>query len=87
MSFFQINTTFTGTVYNFTSTEAFDACVSLPLDQLENQTLPFIESIFDNIKCFKERIRYARRYDWHIDDRQEHFPIGTEEKKCYYYRV
>mgnify|MGYP003690029947 CR=1 FL=1 len=23
---------------------------------------------------------YARRNDWHIDDRQEHCPIGTEVK-------
>ena len=78
MSFFQITTTFT--YYNFTGTEVFDACLSLQLGQLENQTLVFIESVFDNTECFKERSGYARRNDWHIDDRLEHCPIGTEVK-------
>lgn len=80
MSFFQIITTITETYYNFTGTEVFDACLSLQLGQLENQSLLFIESVFDNTECFKERSGYARRNHWHIDDRLEHCPIGTEVK-------
>ena len=73
-------TIFTGTYYNFTSTAVLESCVALHLDYIENQTSPLIRSILDNITCMNETLNYTLRNDWHISDRQEHCPIGTEVK-------
>ena len=73
-------TTYTGTYYNFTSTSVLESCVALHLGYIENQTSPFISSIFDNIRCMNVTPNYTLWNDWHISDRQEHCPAGTEVK-------
>ena len=73
-------TIFTGKYNNFTSTADLNQCVSMHLEYIKNQTSPLIRSILDNITCMNETLNYTLWNDWHISDRQEHCPTGTEVK-------
>nr|XP_022288800.1 uncharacterized protein LOC111100915 isoform X2 [Crassostrea virginica] len=77
---FTLDLIFTGEYYNFTSTADINVCVSLHLDYIKNNTSSFFVSFFDDIICLNETINYTLSNDWHIKDRQEHCPAGTEVK-------
>ena len=79
-SFLQIYPSFKGTYYNFKNTEVLQTCLSVQLEYLNNQTLHFFGLIFDNITCENRRINHTLKTDWHIGDKQEHCPAGTEVK-------
>ena len=78
--FLRIYPSFQGTYYNFISTEVLQTCLSGQLEYLNNQTLHFFGLIFNNITCEYRRINHTLKTDWHISDRQEHCPTGTEVK-------
>ena len=80
ISLYKLDLIFTGEYYNFTSTADINVCVSLHLDYIKNNTSPFFVSFFDDIICLNETINYTLSNDWHIKDRQEHCPAGTEVK-------
>ena len=52
----------------------------MQLEYLNNQTLHFFGLMFDNITCENRRINHTLKTDWHISDKQEHCPAGTEVK-------
>nr|XP_022286626.1 uncharacterized protein LOC111099590 [Crassostrea virginica] len=76
----QINITLSGEHYNYTSTADLDACMSLQLDYVKNQSSPLISLIFDNITCWNETANHTLLHDWQESDRQRHCPPGTELK-------